>query len=159
MKLVSFRNTVEEVPLYDSGEDEYFPVIFGTSGGNEHTKIPNDGIRNELHVIFVNTLAIFMQGIKYESSLKLNSVYAEIRPIIEVYGRENQDRVPTSIAKTWIKADFFKYKEYFDLYFSVIKNVMCHRLETDATAVGPSKGEAGPQPANAKVIPSKGGAE
>ncbi|MCE3052224.1 hypothetical protein HAX54_051922 [Datura stramonium] len=100
-----------------------------------------------------------IQGIKNEASSKLNSVCEEIRPIIEVYGRENQDRVPTSIAKTWIKEDFSKYKEDFDLYFSVIKTVMCPRLATDTTAVGPSKGGAGPQPANAKVMSSKGGVE
>ncbi|MCD7465400.1 hypothetical protein HAX54_001231 [Datura stramonium] len=33
---------VEDVPLYDSAEDEPFLVISGTSGGNEHTKILND---------------------------------------------------------------------------------------------------------------------
>ncbi|MEX6631872.1 hypothetical protein SGI36_21725, partial [Providencia rettgeri] len=36
------RYTVEEVPIYDSAEDEFFQVISGTNGGNEHTKILND---------------------------------------------------------------------------------------------------------------------
>lgn len=36
------RYTVEEVPLYDSAEDESLPVVPGTSGGNEQTKILND---------------------------------------------------------------------------------------------------------------------
>ncbi|MCD7465399.1 hypothetical protein HAX54_001230 [Datura stramonium] len=36
------RYMVEDVPLYDSAEDEPFLVISGTSGGNEHTRILND---------------------------------------------------------------------------------------------------------------------
>lgn len=36
---LNIRYSVEEVPLYDSAEDEPFPVISGsgTSGGNEHS--------------------------------------------------------------------------------------------------------------------------
>jgi len=35
---------VDNLPLYDTtDDDESSPVISGTSGGNEHTKILNDG--------------------------------------------------------------------------------------------------------------------
>ncbi|KAG5585881.1 hypothetical protein H5410_046315 [Solanum commersonii] len=34
---------VDDLPVYDSTDDESTPVISGTSGGNEHTKISNDG--------------------------------------------------------------------------------------------------------------------
>ncbi|MCE3049592.1 hypothetical protein HAX54_045352 [Datura stramonium] len=194
------RNTVEEVPLYDSGEDKYFPVIFGTSGENEHTKILNDGNRSNNTCRNFNTgsgstlkmksqcipeqkvkssirkqvkdgdfAKMFAskevreevskyEGIKTEATSKLNSVYEEIRPIIELYGWENQDIVHTSVAKTWIEANCSKYKADLDLYFSMIKNVMCPCPATDATAAGSSEGGVGPQTANAEAKPSKGGA-
>jgi len=34
---------VDDLPVYDSTDDESTLVISGTSGGNEHTKILNDG--------------------------------------------------------------------------------------------------------------------
>ncbi|KAG5594227.1 hypothetical protein H5410_035459 [Solanum commersonii] len=37
------RYIVDDLPVYDSTDDESTPVISGTSGGNEHTKILNDG--------------------------------------------------------------------------------------------------------------------
>ncbi|KAH0639405.1 hypothetical protein KY290_036675 [Solanum tuberosum] len=37
------RYIVDDLPVYDSTYDESTPVISGTSGGNEHTKILNDG--------------------------------------------------------------------------------------------------------------------
>ncbi|WMV45995.1 hypothetical protein MTR67_039380 [Solanum verrucosum] len=37
------RYIVDDLPVYDSIDDESTPVISGTSGGNEHTKILNDG--------------------------------------------------------------------------------------------------------------------
>lgn len=202
------RYTVEEVPLYDSAEDESFPVISGTSGGNEHTKILNDSEgstfklepsnstcknynigsgstlkKKTQHIpkrkvksskrkqvndgdfakMFASKEAreevTKYEGIKNEATLKLNSVYKEIRPTIEEHGRDNQDSVPTSVAETWIEAHCSKYKADFDLYFSVIKNVMCPRPATDASAAGPSEGGAGTQTANAEAKPSEGGAE
>ncbi|MCD7458882.1 hypothetical protein HAX54_039477 [Datura stramonium] len=151
------RNMVEEVPLYDSGEEDYFPVIYGTSGGNENTKIPNDDMNDDSG--FRQLYTFQPKWMKNEATSKLNSVYEEIRPIIKVYGRENRGSVPISIVKTWIEANCSKYKADFDLYFSVIKNVMYPRPTTDTTTAGPSKGGAGPQPTNAEVKPSEGGEE
>ncbi|WMV36758.1 hypothetical protein MTR67_030143 [Solanum verrucosum] len=37
------RYIVDDLPVYDSTDDESTPVISGTSGGNEHTKMLNDG--------------------------------------------------------------------------------------------------------------------
>uniref|UniRef100_M1C3Y2 Uncharacterized protein n=1 Tax=Solanum tuberosum TaxID=4113 RepID=M1C3Y2_SOLTU len=37
------RYIVDDLPVYDSTDDESTLVISGTSGGNEHTKILNDG--------------------------------------------------------------------------------------------------------------------
>ncbi|KAK4713137.1 hypothetical protein R3W88_019044 [Solanum pinnatisectum] len=37
------RYIVDDLPVYDLTDDESTPVISGTSGGNEHTKILNDG--------------------------------------------------------------------------------------------------------------------
>ncbi|MCD7451991.1 hypothetical protein HAX54_014601 [Datura stramonium] len=215
------RYMVEDVPLYDSGEDEFFPVISGTSGGNEHSKILNDGERSNstcrnynigsgstpkkksqcipkrkvkppsrkkvkdgdfakmfasreaqeevskykawvVKVVMKYSLIlgkINLIRIKNEATSKLNSVYEEIRPTIEEHGLDNQDSVPTSVAETWIEAYCSKYKANLDLSFSVIKNVMCSRPTTDATAPGPPEEVSGPQPTNAEVKPSEGGAE
>ncbi|KAK4368890.1 hypothetical protein RND71_012682 [Anisodus tanguticus] len=200
------RYEVEEVPLYDSAEDEFFPVISfsGTSGGNEHSKILNDsevGLsdptvpsgrdvpqrigsgstpkKKSQHIpkrkgksssrkqvndydfakMFASQEAreevTKYEGIKKEATLKLNSVYQEIRPTIEEHGRDNQDSVPTSVAEKWIEANCSKYRADFDLYFSVIKNVMCPRPATDATAAGPSEGGT----ANDEAKPSEGRVE
>ncbi|KAM3360704.1 histone-lysine N-methyltransferase ASHH1 [Capsicum galapagoense] len=202
------RYTVEKIPLYDSAEDECFPVISGTSGGNEPTKILNDseGTMCKLEPSnstcknynigygstpkkkpqripkrkikssrrkqvndgdFAKRFAskeareeiTKYEGIKNEATSKLNSVYEEIRPTIEEHGLDNQDSVSTSVAETWIEAHCSKYKADFDLYFSVIKNVMYPHPATGSFAAGPSEGGVGPQTANAEANPSLGGAE
>ncbi|KAL3362966.1 hypothetical protein AABB24_012317 [Solanum stoloniferum] len=202
------RYTVEEVPLYDSAEDDSLPVISGTSGGNEQTKILNDSEGSTLKLEPSNTTCksfnigsgstpkkkaqrlpkrkvksssrkqvndgdfaklfaskeareevIMYEGLKNEATSKLNSVYEEIRPTIEEHGRDNQDSVPTSVAEMWIEAHCSKYKADFDLYFSVIKNVMYPRPATYTTAAGPSEGGAGPQTTNAEPKLSEGGAK
>ncbi|XP_060172143.1 histone-lysine N-methyltransferase ASHH1-like isoform X1 [Lycium barbarum] len=198
------RYTVEEVPIYDSAEDDFFQVISGTSGGNEHTKILNDsevGLSDPMvlsgkavpqrigsgstpkksqHIpkrkgksssrkqvndgdfakMFASKEAreevTRYEAITKETTSRLNSLYEEIRPTIEEHGRDNQDDVPTSVAEKWIGANCSKYKADFDLYFSVIKNLMCPRPATDAAAAEPSEG-AGSQTANAEVKSSEGG--
>ncbi|KAH0759568.1 hypothetical protein KY290_023061 [Solanum tuberosum] len=42
-RLSSCRYIVDDLPVYDSTDDESTPVISDTSGGNEHTRILNDG--------------------------------------------------------------------------------------------------------------------
>ncbi|KAH0742819.1 hypothetical protein KY290_030812 [Solanum tuberosum] len=90
-------------------------------------------------------------GIRNEATSKLNSVYEEIHPVIEMYGPDNQDSVPIRMAEKWIEAKCSKYKAEFDLYFSMIKNAMFPLIPaTDATAAGPSEGGTGSQTANAE---------
>ena len=93
---------------------------------------------NFCQTLFANVI----HGMRNEATLKLNSVYDEIRPIIEVHGPYNQDSVTTSVAKKWITTSCLKYNADFDLYFTRIKNVMCSRPETNVTA--------GPQTTNAE---------
>lgn len=100
-----------------------------------------------------------MQGLRNEATSKLNAVYEEIRPTIEEHGRDNQDSVPTSVAETWIEAHCDKYKADFDLYFSVIKNMMSPRPASCTAAAGPSEGGAGPQTTNAVAKLPEGGAK
>lgn len=62
---------------------------------------------------------------KDDASSNLDSLYNEIRPAIEEHERDTQDNVPTSVAEKWIDASCLKLKSEFDLYFSIIKNVVC----------------------------------
>lgn len=100
-----------------------------------------------------------MQAIRNEATSKLNSVYEEILPVID-----NQDSVPFSLVEKWTEAQCSKYKADFDLYFSMIKNVMCPRPATNAIAVSQTANAeegAGPQTANAEegAGPAEVGAE
>ncbi|KNA24538.1 hypothetical protein SOVF_014760 isoform B, partial [Spinacia oleracea] len=65
------------------------------------------------------------EEIKNDASSNLESLYNEIRPAIEEHERDTQDNVPTSVAEKWIDASCLKLKSEFDLYFSIIKNVVC----------------------------------
>lgn len=60
-----------------------------------------------------------------EATMKLDSVYDEIRPAIEERERDSLDSLPTNVAEKWIEASCSKYKADFDLYFAVVKNVTC----------------------------------
>lgn len=128
-------------------------VIFLNTSGNVYAR---DKKLMLLCVNFLKHFANVMQGLKNEATSKLNSVYEEIRPTIEEHGRDNQDSVPTSVAETWIEAHCSKYKADFDLYFSVIKNVMHPRPATYTTAAAPSEGGAVPQMTNAEPKLSQG---
>lgn len=57
--------------------------------------------------------------------MKLDSVYDEIRPAIEERERDSLDSLPTNVAEKWIEASCTKLKADFDLYFAVVKNVVC----------------------------------
>ncbi|KAK9063076.1 hypothetical protein SSX86_016946 [Deinandra increscens subsp. villosa] len=59
------------------------------------------------------------------AATKLESVYDEIRPAIEQHERDSLDSLPTNVAEKWIEASCSKLKADFDLYFAVVKNVVC----------------------------------
>ncbi|KAJ0898111.1 putative [histone H3]-lysine(4) N-trimethyltransferase chromatin remodeling SET family [Helianthus annuus] len=59
------------------------------------------------------------------ATAKLDAVYDEIRPAIEQRERDSLDSLPTNVAEKWIEASCSKLKADFDLYFSVVKNVVC----------------------------------
>ena len=65
-----------------------------------------------------------LQEIRKDASSNLEALYDEIRPAIEEHERDTQDSVPTSVAEKWIEASCLKMKTEFDLYFSVVKNLM-----------------------------------
>lgn len=60
-----------------------------------------------------------------EANAKLDSVYDEIRPAIEERERDSLDSLPTNVAEKWIEASCTKLKADFNLYFAVVKNVVC----------------------------------
>ncbi|XP_071691230.1 histone-lysine N-methyltransferase ASHH1 isoform X2 [Rutidosis leptorrhynchoides] len=60
-----------------------------------------------------------------EATVKLDSVYDEIRPTIEERERDSLDSLPINVAEKWIEASCTKMKADFDLYFAVVKNVVC----------------------------------
>ncbi|XP_048500241.1 histone-lysine N-methyltransferase ASHH1 isoform X2 [Beta vulgaris subsp. vulgaris] len=68
---------------------------------------------------------LMYEEMKDDASSNLDSLYNEIRPAIEEHERDTQDNVPTSVAEKWIDASCLKLKSEFDLYFSIIKNVVC----------------------------------
>ncbi|KAK1415043.1 hypothetical protein QVD17_30812 [Tagetes erecta] len=59
------------------------------------------------------------------ATTKLDSVYDELRPAIEQHERDSLDSLPTIVAEKWIEASCSKLKADFDLYFAVVKNVVC----------------------------------
>ncbi|KAM7266705.1 hypothetical protein ACFE04_004602 [Oxalis oulophora] len=65
------------------------------------------------------------EEIKTEAATQLSLMYDEIRPAIEEHERDSQDSVATCVAEKWIEACCFKLKAEFDLYSSIIKNVVC----------------------------------
>ncbi len=62
-----------------------------------------------------------MQEIKKNANAALDALYNEIRPAIEEHERHSQD----SVAEKWIEACCSKFKEEFDLLYSIVKNVAC----------------------------------
>lgn len=52
-------------------------------------------------------------------------MYEELRPEIEQRERDSLDSLPTIVAEKWIEASCSKLKADFDLYFAVVKNVVC----------------------------------
>ncbi|XP_076941330.1 histone-lysine N-methyltransferase ASHH1-like [Bidens hawaiensis] len=65
------------------------------------------------------------------ATTKLDSVYDEIRPMIELRERDSLDSLPTSVAEKWMEASCSKLKADFDLYFTVVKNVVCPSPHTN----------------------------
>ncbi|XP_052201240.1 histone-lysine N-methyltransferase ASHH1 isoform X2 [Diospyros lotus] len=65
------------------------------------------------------------EEIRTDATSKLNSLYDEIRPAIEEHERDRQDNVDISLAEKWVEASCSKLKADFNLYFSIVKNVVC----------------------------------
>ncbi|KAI3735806.1 hypothetical protein L6452_15322 [Arctium lappa] len=65
------------------------------------------------------------EEVRSEATAKLDSVYDEIRPAIEERERDSLDSLPPSVAEKWIEASCSKLKADFDLYVTVVKNVVC----------------------------------
>lgn len=73
---------------------------------------------------------LMYEEMKNDASSNLDTLYNEIRPAIEEHERDTQDSVPTTVAEKWIDASCLKLKSEFDLYFSIIKNVVCTPKKT-----------------------------
>lgn len=65
------------------------------------------------------------EEVRSEASAMLDSVYDEIRPAIEERERESLDSLPTNVAEKWIEASCSKLNADFNLYFTVVKNMVC----------------------------------
>lgn len=65
------------------------------------------------------------EEMKNDAASELASLYNEIRPVIEEHERDTQDSVSTSVAEKWIEACCLKLKTEFDLYSSIVKNILC----------------------------------
>ncbi|KAF3613698.1 hypothetical protein FXO38_36106 [Capsicum annuum] len=162
--------TAEEVPLDDSSEDEYFPVICGTNGGNEHTKISKD---HELR----NTGSGSTQTMKSQRKQKrrrFSEMFAsmEVREEISKYenvkctlpatdapaagpsegGTEPQT---TNAEVTPSKGGTKPQTENAEVMLSEGKT----EPQTDNAEVKPSEGVTEPQTNNSDVMPTEGGAE
>lgn len=84
-------------------------------------------------------LGLMMQEEKNQASSQLDAIYDEIRPAIEEHERDSQDSVPTDVAKKWIGANCSKMKADFNLYSSIIRNIVC----TPRRPPGEAKASAG----------------
>ncbi|KAK9740816.1 hypothetical protein RND81_03G062400 [Saponaria officinalis] len=108
----------------------------------------NDLNRKELDAKYIASLLdakeareeiLIYEEMRIDASSNLESLYNEIRPAIEEHERDSQDSVPTSVAEKWIDASCSKLKSEFDLYFSIIKNVVCTpKKSCDANQPGSS---------------------
>lgn len=65
------------------------------------------------------------EEVRSEAGVMLDSVYDEIRPAIEERERDSLDTLPTNVAEKWIEASCSKLNADFNLYFTVVKNVVC----------------------------------
>lgn len=65
------------------------------------------------------------EEVRSEATAKLDCVYDEIRPAIEERERDSLDSLPTSVAEKWMEASCSKLKADFDLYYTVVKSVVC----------------------------------
>ncbi|GKF25268.1 hypothetical protein Tco_0081162, partial [Tanacetum coccineum] len=72
-----------------------------------------------------------------EATMKLDSVYDEIRPAIEERERDSLDSLPTDVAEKWMEASCSKYKADLNLYFAVVKNVIYPPPVTNEPNPGP----------------------
>ncbi|XP_024991743.1 histone-lysine N-methyltransferase ASHH1 isoform X1 [Cynara cardunculus var. scolymus] len=82
------------------------------------------------------------EEVRSEATAKLDSVYDEIRPAIEERERDSLDSLPTSVAEKWIEASCSKLRADLDLYFTVVKNVVCPPpITTEPNPSGPGDTE------------------
>ena len=82
-----------------------------------------------------------MQEEKNQASSRLDAIYDEIRPAIEEHERDNQDSVPTEVAKKWIGANCSKMKADFNLYSSIIKNIVFNPRKSPGEAKASEGGD------------------
>ncbi|XP_047319745.1 histone-lysine N-methyltransferase ASHH1-like isoform X2 [Impatiens glandulifera] len=144
------RYKVEEIPLYESAEDDK-PDHMGnmkidmiaytlnaqgsvskrraqqkgkksTSEGSSAEQVDGKRIAKLFASKEAQNEILKCEGERSEADSKLNSVYDEIRPAIEEHNQDNQDKVDDSMAKKWIEAHCAKMKADFNFHFSVVKN-------------------------------------
>ncbi|XP_047322758.1 histone-lysine N-methyltransferase ASHH1-like [Impatiens glandulifera] len=144
------RYKVEEVPLYDSAEDEkpdhmgnvkidMIAYTLNAQGSVSKRRAQQNGKKStsegssaeqvdgkRIAKLFASKEAqneiLKCEGERSRADSKLNSVYDEIRPAIEEHNQDNQDKVDDSMAKKWIEAHCAKMKADFNFHFSVVKN-------------------------------------
>lgn len=78
---------------------------------------------------------------KNQASSRLDSIYDEIRPAIEEHERDSQDSVPTEVARKWIGANCSKMKADFNLYSSIIRNIVCNPRKPQGEAKASEGGD------------------
>lgn len=65
------------------------------------------------------------EDLKNQATSKLDSLYNDIRPAILEHEGDSQDCVPISVAEKWIGPSCSKMGTDFDLYSSLIRNLVC----------------------------------
>ncbi|XP_020524501.1 histone-lysine N-methyltransferase ASHH1 isoform X3 [Amborella trichopoda] len=126
------RYSVENIPLYDSEEDEPTSKLFKITDTLKDTE--ENAVTKDDYFMKTDDYPEFEEARK-TASAKLDSLYDEIRPVIEEHEKDSQDSVSTSVAEKWIQASCCKLKADFDFHLSVIKNLPRSSQKADGAAM------------------------
>ncbi|KAG5585877.1 hypothetical protein H5410_046311 [Solanum commersonii] len=147
-RLSSLRYIVDNLPLYDStNDDESSPVISRTSGGNEHANILNDGEGSTFKVEPTNSAT--KKKSQHKPKLKVKYLILNFIPCTFIvswrpgwkYGKRasetNKAAVECNFCKKATNSRIFHHKQH------LIEGTKCRALlQSDVTNIGDDKDEA-----------------
>ncbi|XP_020524500.1 histone-lysine N-methyltransferase ASHH1 isoform X1 [Amborella trichopoda] len=122
---IQHRHVPKNLNHYSSGKSKNFT----------QKEVNGEGICQLLSLKETQEEILALEEARKTASAKLDSLYDEIRPVIEEHEKDSQDSVSTSVAEKWIQASCCKLKADFDFHLSVIKNLPRSSQKADGAAM------------------------